>query len=83
MESNNDLKFVESLAAAMTYLTKYLTKSEPRCDIMLELKHKISEIHNYDPDDQRSELSKFISLAIKYNKKDVSLHQALWKLQDF
>ena len=50
---------------------------------MLKLKEKISEIHHYDPDDNRSELSKFISLAIKYNKKDVSLHQATWKLQDF
>lgn len=50
---------------------------------MLKLRDKINDIHKYDPDDHRSELSKFISLAIKYNKKDVSLHQAVWKLQDF
>ena len=36
-----------------------------------------------DPKELKSDLSRFMSLAIKANTKNVTLHQAIWKLQKF
>lgn len=45
------------------------------------LHEKLKNIETYDPN--KSVLGKWMSLLISYNKKDVSIHQALWHLQGF
>ena len=44
MENNNDIKGVESLAAAVEYITKYVSKTEPKDDILMFLNEKLQSI---------------------------------------
>ena len=44
MENNNDIKGVESLAAAVEYITKYVSKTEPKDDILMFLHEKLQKI---------------------------------------
>ena len=60
--SNNDKKGVESISAATEYLAKYITKDEPKDDILIELNKKIKNIDQYNP--ERSLIGKWMSLII-------------------
>jgi hypothetical protein len=44
MEANNDMKCVESISAASEYITKYVSKDEPRDEILIELHNKLKNI---------------------------------------
>ena len=81
MENNNDMKGVESLAAAVEYITKQVSKAEPKDDILVFLHEKLKKIETYDSN--KTVIGKWMSLLISQNKKDVSIHQALWNLQGF
>ena len=62
MENNNDMKGVESLAAAVEYITKYVSKAEPKDDILVFLHEKLKSIEKYDP--SKSVIGKWMSLLI-------------------
>ena len=61
-DSNNDLKGVESIAATADYISKYISKDEPKDDILIELHKKIKNIDEYNPN--QSIVGKWMSLII-------------------
>ena len=44
MEANNDMKCVESIAAASEQITKYVSKEEPKDEIILDLYNRLKNI---------------------------------------
>jgi hypothetical protein len=65
MENNNNLQVPCTVAEVADYMAKYVSKEEYKDDILQQLKQKLIDNKRFDPNDVKSELSKFMSLAIK------------------